>query len=301
MLCEVNSYFGFVAAWVLMTVMGFVTVLALSSVAFVPLYAHPTLATWQQKSCPRYPSAGMIKREIIVTSIGLPVATLSPAVALWLANRGSSGAYCGVGTYPLWYELATALVVVVASDLVEYLYHWAGHSIPLLWAEHKSHHVFANPSPFSVIADGPVDQGVRALPVLLLTLVPGMPVNVDMVFAVYLSLFYAYGVYLHSGHELQWPNAHTPLINTSFNHYVHHAKSVFAKPYFTGFFVNVWDKFLGSEWPEGDVSTCLCANCCRKRGERDAAAFKRVDIPDYSVLLQPSFWLSNNTGDDKEQ
>lgn len=50
----------------------------------------------------------------------------------------------------------------------------------------------------------------------------------------YGAFFYAYGVYLHWGYELPWLSAHNGVINTSFHHHCHHAKSFLGKPYHTG-------------------------------------------------------------------
>ena len=38
----------------------------------------------------------------------------------------------------------------------------------------------------------------------------------DMLFFTYAIFFYFYGVYLHSGHELEWLSAHNRYFNTSF-------------------------------------------------------------------------------------
>ena len=48
-----------------------------------------------------------------------------------------------------------------------------GHTDLRFWKHHKHHHVFHNPSPFSVIADEPVDQVGGA------GVVVGRPVVVD--------------------------------------------------------------------------------------------------------------------------
>merc|ERR1712029_544211 len=69
-------------------------------------------------------------------------------------------------------------------------------------------------SPFAVIADEWIDQLMRSLPLFLIPLV--MPVNMDMLFFTYAVFFYFYGVYLHSGHELESLSAHNKYFNTSF-------------------------------------------------------------------------------------
>jgi lathosterol oxidase len=61
-------------------------------------------------------------------------------------------------------------------------------------------------------------------------------------------------------------------------------------PLHTGFFFKLWDKLAGSVYEAGP-DKCLCAKCCVARGERTREAFDRVEKPDYSVLLSPTFWL----------
>lgn len=82
------------------------------------------------------------------------------------------------------------------------------------WAQHRYHHLFYNPTPFSVIADEYIDQFVRAGPLCLIPMM--MPTNMDLLFGIYAIFFYSYGIYLHWGFELEWPDAHHPIINTSF-------------------------------------------------------------------------------------
>lgn len=139
-----------------------------------------------------------------------------------------------------------------------------------------------------MIADDHVDQLIRSAPLLLLPMV--MPINMDLLFLTYGAFFYGYGVYLHWGFELSWPNAHHPWINTSFQHYVHHARSTLHKPLHTGFFFKIWDKLAKSTYDAG-VESCICASCSTARGERTREAFGALHKPDYSPLLSASFWL----------
>jgi lathosterol oxidase len=164
-----------------------------------------------------------------------------------------------------------------------------GHKYKFFWQHHKDHHVFFNPSPFAVIADGILDQSVRSLPLLIFPLV--MPTNMDVLFLTFAVFFYGYGVYLHCGHELAWPDAHHPIVNTSFQHYLHHSLSVIDRPLHTGFFVKLWDNLFGSVFDKMQPDVCLCAKCCRNRNERSREAFDNIQKPDYTVLFQPSFWL----------
>ena len=62
-----------------------------------------------------------------------------------------SKALCGWGDYTWQYHLATFIGVWVVSDFYEFFYHRMGHVDFRFWQQHKHHHVFYNPSPFSVI------------------------------------------------------------------------------------------------------------------------------------------------------
>jgi lathosterol oxidase len=116
-----------------------------------------------------------------------------------------------------------------------------------------------NPTPFAVIADEPFDQLMRASPLLVFPMV--MPINMDMQFGMYLFFFQSMG-FICMGHELSWPDAHHPWLNTSFQHYIHHAASTMNKPYRTEFFFKVWDQAAGSVW---ENETCVCVKCARTR------------------------------------
>jgi lathosterol oxidase len=83
--------------------------------------------------------------------------------------------------------------------------------------------MFYNPTPFAVIADEYLDQFVRTLPLVILPL--ALPINMDLMFLIYSTLFYGYGVYLHWGHESSLLSAHNPIFNTAYHHYIHHAVS----------------------------------------------------------------------------
>jgi len=119
--------------------------------------------------------------------------------------------------------LFQAVLIFFFTDLYEYAYHWIGHRYATFWSIHRHHHMFYNPSPFAVIADEYLDQFVRTLPMVILPLVT--PINMDLLFAIFATLFYGYGVYLHWGYESTWLSAHNPVFNTAYHHYIHHAIS----------------------------------------------------------------------------
>jgi lathosterol oxidase len=287
MLYELAQRGNFVITWLVLTALAFALTMVMSGALFFLYYWKPSFESWQRKSNPKFPEPSMVRREVLQMIKGIYTATLFPALALHLVNAGWSKAYGGLGGHSVWWLVASFFIVWFGSDFYEFAYHRLGHKYGFFWKQHKSHHVFFNPTPFAVIADDHLDQMVRSAPLLFIPML--MPINMDLLFLTYGAFFYGYGVYLHWGFETRWPSAHHPWINTAFQHYLHHAKSTLNKPLHTGFFFKLWDRIAGSLYQAGP-DECLCARCSTARGERTREAFDAVEKPDYSVLLKPSFW-----------
>lgn len=288
MLCEISLASNLWVTWAALSLIGFIMIVVMSGALFKYYYVNPTYDMWTRKSNPKFPKPEMVRAEIVQMLKGMGTATLCPAVSMWLAQRGWSQAYCGTGPegqYGLVYHAITFLLIWIAADFWEFYYHRLGHTTALGWEQHKPHHLFWNPSPFAVIADEYVDQFVRSFPLILFPML--IPINIDMMFFQFGLFFYGYGVYLHLGYEFAWPNAHHPWINTSFQHYLHHAISSKNRPLHTGFFFKIWDQLFGSTYTE----TCFCAACEHAAGKRTAEQFAALTRYDYSVLLKPAFWL----------
>lgn len=290
MLCEVSIASNPLVLWATISVLGLASVGLLSGACFYALYVKASYETWRHKTNAKYPSPRMVRAEVVQTVKGIATASVCPALSIYLAQSGHSQAFCGTrgmdGTeYSAGYIAGAFFVSLAVSDLFEWWYHYVGHLYDRGWEHHKHHHKFYNPSPFAVIADSAVDQFVRATPLLVFPLV--MPINVDLLFAMFGAWFYGYGVYLHSGHEFETFNAHTPIWNTSYHHYAHHAISIKNKPLHTGFFVRAWDQMAGSVIKD----KCFCAKCAREQGKRSREEWAKVEVPDYSVLLRPTFWM----------
>ena len=143
---------------------------------------------------------------------------------------------------------------------------------------------FITNSPFHLLSSRYIDQIARASPLIIFPLL--MPINMDLIFFEYALFFYAYGVYLHLGYEWKGIDAHNRWINSSYQHYAHHAYSIKNKPYHTGFFFKAWDQMFGSIYD----GRCTCAGCARERGERTEEAWSKIVVPDYSPLLTWRFW-----------
>jgi len=284
------------ATWAILSSLAFVSVLILSGTAFCGYYAWPTYEKWRYKINPKFPSPEDVRCEIMLTLKGIATASFPPTLSLWLSQHGYSQAYCGVGDMGWGYLLLSGFMIWILTDFWSWGYHYCGHYFTSMWAVHRHHHKFHNPSPFAVIADEPLDQVIRALPMVLFPMLA--PTNMDLMFFQFGVLFYAYGVYLHWGYDMEWPNAHTPFINTSYQHFAHHQLSIMNKPYHTGFFFKIWDDLAGSVYPK---EKCFCSQCARAKGEREREQWEKVEKPDYSPLLSPSFWLQYFQKDDRSK
>ncbi len=153
MLCEIHSFSNFFGTWAAITVLTLLTNLILSGTLFYHFYVKVTYEKWLKKSNPAFPSPTKVKEEILQMIKGIGTSTLCPATSLYLASKGMSQAYCGVQPFGWGYLFFTFILCWGLSDFLEWAYHRFGHTTNLGWSQHKHHHVFYNPSPFSVVAD----------------------------------------------------------------------------------------------------------------------------------------------------
>jgi len=103
------------------------------------------------------------------------------------------------------------------------------------------------------------------------------------------DMAFSYGTMIHVGIDWDFIPIHNQTwLNTPYHHHIHHALSTKNKPLHTGFFLQLWDRTMGSVYT-GDK--CYCSACDVKAGNRTREAYEKVVKPDYGVLLKPSFWL----------
>jgi lathosterol oxidase len=287
MLCEISSELGFFAIWMIMTALGLLSMLVLSGSLFYLYYWQPSFEQWQYKSNPKFPSPLLVKKEIIHMCKGLIVATLCPAFTLAASSAGWSHGYCGLQSKESGMSLyAQAAVVFFFTDFYEYVYHAIGHYFSFFWEVHRHHHRFYNPSPFAVIADEYLDQFVRTWPMVILPAIT--PINIDLLFLIFATLFYGYGVYLHWGYESPYLTAHNPIFNSAYHHYIHHAVSAKNRAIYTGFFFKLWDNVFNTLNP----GPCQCYSCRPVRTRED---WNKISKPDYSVLLSFQWWMTTDS------
>lgn len=279
----------------ILTLAGFVSLTLVSGGLFYYYYVLVTYEKWRMKTNRNYPSPKMVRSEIWKTYKGSTVVTLCPALSLFLAKHNwYSKAYCGL-KYGWEYEAAMFVLVFFATDFVEWGWHYMGHKFDALWKIHSPHHRYHNPSPFAVIADDAPDEIARGSPLFLFPMV--LPMNIDLLFLQFILFFNLYGTMIHTGIDWPWLPIHNQtVINSPYFHHVHHAVSTKNKPMHTGFFLQIWDRAMGSLY----TGKCLCSECDAAAGNRTREAYEKIVKPDYSVLLSPSFWWNWKDEDEKD-
>mmetsp|Transcript_52145 Transcript_52145/g.113536 ORF Transcript_52145/g.113536 Transcript_52145/m.113536 type:complete len:335 (+) Transcript_52145:189-1193(+) len=288
---------GWLAVWGMYIVFAYLGLTMMMVPWFVHFYVYPTHDKWRRKTNPKYPQPVAVLQEIVLgVFLANPAITFAPSIHLALIANGSLRHHCD--TPQTWaYRLYSVVLVVIVADFYSWAWHYAGHYVGQLWAIHRHHHHFANPTPFGTIADLPVDNVFRSMYMIVVNFVSfaivGMSVDVDVLYLVTSITNGLYGMYFHSGHELDCLPYDHPFINTSYQHYVHHALSYKNKPYYTGFVFKIWDDLAGAHYHGLQVIPALEDE---KKGNRTVERWEheiKPNIPDYSVLLWPSFWLDN--------
>ena len=163
MLCEIanltsNAALDFVISWLVLTLLGGLSMFLLSGSVFYLYYMRPTYEKWQRKLNPEFPSPVMVRLEVRQMLKSLMAATLVPAATLILSQErfrhlGLAQAYCGLappqglavpwGLSPLAYLAVQFVLFWVVSDFFEWGYHQIGHRFTWTWAIHRHHHVCA--------------------------------------------------------------------------------------------------------------------------------------------------------------
>lgn len=288
--------------WLYLSVTSFFSMIIISGILFYLFYGRPTYDLWIYKINPSYPSPLKVKEEITTMLQGIAFSTICPSLSLFFVKNNWGNGYCGVDTYGYSWLIISFISVWFLSDFYEYIYHWLGHVNSFMWRLHKSHHSFYNPTPFAVIADSPIDQFFRAAPLFFFPLL--FPVNIDMIFYTFSTLFFVNGLVQHSGFEFDKIDGHNKYILTSYHHYLHHAKSTIHYPIYNGQLFQIWDYLFQtvprSESPTLETSSsCLCSKCCRARGERTLERYQQVEKPDYSKLMSFHFWWDGGKSEGK--
>eukprot|EP00602_Paraphysomonas_sp_CaronLab_P008054 CAMPEP_0185036414 /NCGR_PEP_ID=MMETSP1103-20130426/29369_1 /TAXON_ID=36769 /ORGANISM="Paraphysomonas bandaiensis, Strain Caron Lab Isolate" /LENGTH=336 /DNA_ID=CAMNT_0027573945 /DNA_START=1060 /DNA_END=2070 /DNA_ORIENTATION=- len=119
----------------------------------------------------------------------------------------------------------TVACVTLLVDMYMYIKHYVFHC-PELFAFHRTHHTFHDPTPFAGFAVHPLEALVTFGPVL--TLCNEKLVVWGQAYAIWVTFFVILNFYLHSGYEIPIIEKTLPMlfINTSCFHNMHHERTV---------------------------------------------------------------------------
>lgn len=172
-------------------------------------------------------------------------AMIVPLVALGLAVAGPvletavpAGVRDGIAGLP-W--LAQLAVIVMATDLANYLAHRALHRVPLLWSFHAVHHSSERLDWLATSRVHPLDLAVNIVAVTLPTAALG---RIEL--APWLvTFFFVYPFVTHANARLRMRGVGAVLVTPAFHHW-HHADERDAYDRNFGMFLSLWDRLFGT-------------------------------------------------------
>jgi lathosterol oxidase len=148
---------------------------------------------------------------------------LYPTGLTWSLSDLPRGAPGGLLSDPMVAYAFSFLVGIFAADLWTYTKHRALHS-KWLYAFHRSHHYFKDPTAFAGFAIHPVETIWTFAPIFLWTYLP----HYLPLFAPAVCFFFLLTAYLHCGYAFKFAEFLLPrvLINSSAFHNLHHEKVI---------------------------------------------------------------------------
>lgn len=236
------SFALFVLAFLLLVYFG------LAGATYAVLWRNSaTFAAFKNQPAPA--TARQLRLEIGSSLMTIVTWTVLACGVYWLSERNVGQIYRELTLSGVPYFIASFFVVQFLHETYFYWTHRAYHSgggKGLLWAAHRFHHRFGNPTPFAALAFHPVEGVVHGLFMTGFGLL--VPVHVAMVF------YYAFFMMLvnvagHMGHEF-WPTGlhRHPVwkhLNTPTHHNLHHTNP----RYGFGIYYNFWDTLMGTNDP----------------------------------------------------
>jgi lathosterol oxidase len=191
------------------------------------------------KTQPQPTRPDQVRGEIFDGVLSMSMVMGSIAVAFWCSYQGYNGLYASPTEYPLWYIPLSIVGVFVVMEVFEWAFHWACHRNALLWKIHKHHHRYANPTPFGVMADQPLDMFIKASPILWIPFL--FPIWDVALIGTFASVNFLYGIYLHAGFDPPWlPSPHSRFLVSAWHHNEHHSGSLMHNYGFFTAFLDIW-------------------------------------------------------------
>jgi sterol desaturase/sphingolipid hydroxylase (fatty acid hydroxylase superfamily) len=164
----------------------------------------------------------------------LAALTVLAPVATWLVP---DPARSGLHALPWW---GRTVIVLVLSDLANYLGHRAMHRVPALWRLHAVHHSSEQLDWLATARAHPLDQAftvtTTALPAIALGALEAQPWLLTL-------LFLYYPFVSHANADLHLPEIERIIVTPRFHHW-HHALGTRTGNF--GGFLAVWDHLFGT-------------------------------------------------------
>lgn len=259
-------------------------------------YLNAGYERWVWKYNRSYPTVDKVAFEIEHLFRCAVVSVLVLTLTVMMALHGCTDLFVldrSISSNLVWIVIAFVLV-----DFYEYMYHYTGHKLDSFWSYHKRHHYFYNPTPFGVIADDVMDQLFRTVPIVLFPIL--FPKINALVLGFVFSIDPIYGTWLHTGHDSPWIRSIANflkkktggcrfVLNTSAEHYLHHAASGRTSPMYCGFYIKVWDWLLNTH-DEVRLDALLADLGPEKRSLKEFETVVKPRIEDYGQLGTFRFW-----------
>lgn len=190
----------------------------------------------------------MIK-EILLSMTGLIVLSVSSYLVLNYDFRFNPKIYFNYHDYSFSYHAIVCIFLLFYQDFFFYCIHRLLHTDWFYHKIHYMHHEFTNPTPFTFLAQHPVDLFMQTIGYyLFIFIIPMHPIEL-VINSAFLTVFNVYG---HAGYEFL-PKGFTrhPIlkyINTSVNHNMHHSHNQCNY----GLWFTIWDRVFGTLHPDYD-------------------------------------------------
>ena len=228
-----------------------------------------TAGRWKTQRRP--PTRTQVMGELKDGVLSMSMVMCSIAIAFWSYHRGYNQLYTNPGDHPLWMIPLSILGVFLVMEVFEWAFHWACHRVPLLWAVHKHHHRYSNPTPLGVMADQPIDMLIKASPILWIPML--FPIWDVALIGTFATMNFLYGAYLHGGFDPPWmPSPHSRFLVSAWHHNEHHAGSV---DHNFGFFTGFMDILFGTRLTPADKAAARagyrCTECRNAEPTAEAA------------------------------
>lgn len=245
MIFELFSDLPFYFLWPVLAVIGVAWYLAICGGLYLWLHrSRHSAAAARWKTQVQATRTDQVRGEVRDGVLSMSMVMGSFAIAIWCANNGYNQLYASPTEYPLWAIPVSILGVFLVMEVFEWAFHFACHRSPLLWKIHKHHHRYANPTPFGVMADQPIDMFIKSSPILWIPFL--FPIWDVALIGTFTLMNFLYGTYLHAGFDPPWmPSPHSRYLVSAWHHNEHHAGSLDHNyGFFTGFMDILFDTRL---------------------------------------------------------